>query len=156
MNPTIAIRKAGKDEVKSLQNLNDEAFAENREYDPDLLLDWAQSDKGKSYFTKLLNNQENCCLVAEDKGKLVGYIAAAPKIIAHRRSKYIEIQNLGVIPSYRQQGVGRRLMDTCIKWAIDKGYQKAYLNSYFANVKAIDFYKRNGFSEIDISLEKNI
>ncbi len=156
MSPTILIRNAKKNEVKKLQNLNDEAFAENPKFDSDLILDWAQSDIGKSYFTTLLNSQEDYCLVAEDQGKLVGYIAAGPKKISHRKSKYIEIQNLGVVPSYRSQGLGSRLIKACLKRARNKGYQKAYLNSYSANVKAIAFYKSNGFSKIDVSLEKNL
>ncbi|MDP3726826.1 MAG: GNAT family N-acetyltransferase [bacterium] len=150
----VHIRAARKDEVKDLQNLNNEVFIADQQYDPDLLMDWAQSNKGKEYFTQLLNDQNSCCLIAEDNGRKVGYIAAAPKDIRYRKSKYIEIEDMGVTPQYRSKGIGTMLIDECLKWAKSKGFQKAYVNSYFDNLKAIKFYKKNGFSEIDICLEK--
>lgn len=150
------IRQARKDEVKKLQDINDDAFANNPKYDPDLVLDWAQSEKGKAYFTNLLNDSNDVCFVAEDGDKLVGYIAASPKPIAHRKSKYIEIENLGVAQAYQRKGVGSLLMEKCLEWAKERGYEKVYLSSYFANTQAIDFYKKNGFSEIELSLEKSI
>lgn len=150
----IKIRTARKEEVKDLQNLNDEVFISDQQYDPDLFMDWAQSNKGKEYFTQLLNNQNSCCLIAEDNGRKVGYIAAVPKDISYRKSKYIEIENMGVTPQRRSKGIGSILIQECLKWAKSKGFQKVYVNAYFNNIKAIKFYKRNGFSEIDLCLEK--
>ena len=152
----INIRPVRKDEIEDLQDLNDEVFIDNQKYDSDLDMIWAKSDKGKDYFTKLLNNPDYCCLIAEEDGRKVGYVAAGPKNISYRKSKYIEVENMGVIPEYRSRGIGTMLMEECLKWAKSKGFQKAYVNSYFNNQKAIEFYKRNGFSEIDLSLEKNL
>ena len=44
----VTIRKARKNEVKKLQNLNDEIFIDNQKYDPDLKMDWSQSIEGKN------------------------------------------------------------------------------------------------------------
>lgn len=152
----VIIRAAKKDEVGALQALNDEIFVDNSKYDPDLDNTWAQSDRGKTYFTELLNNFESCCFIAEDNGKKVGYIAAGPKEINYRKSKYVEIENVGVTPEYRSKGVGSMLIDECLKWAKSQGFQKVYVNSYFRNSGAISFYKKSGFEEIDISLERSI
>ena len=152
----IIIKQAKKKEVKELQKLNDEVFIDNQKYDPDLIIDWAKSDKGKAYFTNLLNNPTACCLVAEDNKKLVGYIAATPKDFGYRKNRYLEIENMGVIPGYRSKGIGSQLIQKCLEWTKDKGFKKAYVNYYFANSQALEFYKKNGFSEIDISLERNI
>lgn len=150
----ILLRRAGADEVKKLQDLNDRAFADNPRYDPDVKVEWAQSEAGKKYFTTAISDPHSCFLVAEDDGKLVGYIAASPKNFDDRRSRYAEIDNLGVISSYRQQGVGKKLMDACLQWAKDEGFQKAHLRCYSANVGALEFYKRNGFQDISVSLER--
>lgn len=152
----INIRETQKDEVEVLQNLNDEVFIDNQKYDPDLEMSWAVGEKGREYFTNLLNDPKSYCLIAEEEGKPVGYIALGSKKFDYRKSKYIEIQNMGVILKYRSKGIGAELIKKGLDWARSKGYDKAFVNSYFKNTNAIKFYKRSGFSEIDLSLEKNI
>lgn len=63
---------------------------------------------------------------------------------------------MGVIPKYRSRGIGQKLIEECLKIAREKGFQKVYVNTYFKNNGAINFYKNNGFTKIDLSLEKNI
>lgn len=150
------IRPARKTELKVIQALNYELFVDNNEYDSDLDLTWTKSNKGREYFKDTLNNPNECCLIAEINRKKVGYIIAGPKVSTSRKSKYIEIHNMVVLPEYRSKGIGSMLINACLDWAKSKGFQKAYVNSYFDNKKAIEFYKRNGFSEIDISLERVI
>ena len=150
----ITIRTCQNNEVETLQNLNDEVFIDNSTYDTDLDLTWAKGEKGKQYFNDLLNNKEAYAIIAEEDGKPIGYLAASEKHIDYRKSKYLEIENMGVVPEYRSQGVGKQLIEECFKWAKEKGYQKLFVNTYFANEKAFSFYKNTGFTEIDISLEK--
>lgn len=152
----VEIRNANSDDVQILQELNDEIFIDNASYDPDLRLDWARSQYGKKYFTELVADHESICLIAEIEGKAVGYIAAAPKEVAYRNSRYIEIENMGVTPSVRSLGIGSRLMQECLTEAKKRGFQKVYVNSYSENEAAIGFYKRNGFAVIDVSLEKTL
>ncbi len=150
----IHIRQANNNDLTVLQNLNDEVFIDNHKYDADLDMNWAKSEKGKKYFSDLLNNTNACCFIAEENGKPVGYIAAGPKIVSYRKSKYLEIENMGVIPKYRSMGIGTMLIKECFKWGKAHGFQKIFVNAYFDNRMAIEFYRRNGFKEIDISLEK--
>jgi diamine N-acetyltransferase len=150
----ITIRPATQDDLSDLQILNDEIFIDNRKYDIDLDLNWAKGSSGESYFRELLNNKEAFCIIAEDVGKKIGYLAAGPKDIDYRKSKYCEVENMGVLPDYKSQGIGKALMEKSFEWAKSKGYQKMFVNAYIQNVPAISFYKKNGFSEIDISLEK--
>lgn len=152
----VSIRQATKDEVYDLQVLNDEVFIDNQKYDDDLDMNWARSEKGKAYFTRLLNNPDSICLIAEEDSRKIGYIAAGKKEVSYRKSKYMEIENMGVIPEFRSKGIGSLLMQECLKWGQIKGFQKAYVNSYFQNINAIKFYKNNGFLETDISLEKTL
>lgn len=152
----ISIRPARKDEIQKLQDLNDQVFVHNSEYDPDIKIDWAQSPVGKSYFTEVVNNPEEICLIAEENDIPVGYIAAGPKEFDYRNSKYIEIENMGVSPEHRSKGIGAQLIKKIIELAKEKGYQKVFVNSYSGNTKAVEFYERNGFNKIDISLEKSI
>ncbi len=152
----ITISLASKDEIQNLQNLNDEVFLNNHKYDSDLKMDWAQSETGKKYFTDTLNNPDSICIIAKDRNRAVGYIEATPKEFGYRLSKYIEINNMGVTPDCRSKGVGSMLMKKLFELAKAKGFQKAYVNTYSDNVKAVAFYEKNGFAKIDVSLEKTI
>lgn len=88
----IKIVLASLNQIKDLQALNNEVFIDNSRYDDDLKIDWAQSDKGgKTYFTELLNDSNSICLIAKDDNKNIGYLAACPKEIPYRLSRYLEI-----------------------------------------------------------------
>jgi ribosomal protein S18 acetylase RimI-like enzyme len=152
----IQIRPATVHEVKDLQMLNNEVFVDNASYDEDLDLDWAMSEKGFRYFSTLVHDPSSLCLIAEDDSRKIGYLAIRPKEIEYRKSKYAEVQNMGVIPEYRSQGIGKKLLFKSIDWAHAQGYTKVFVCSYAQNKRAIDFYKLSGFSEIDVSLEKTI
>ena len=153
----IKIRKVRKDEAPLLQKLNNEVFIDNAKYDKDLVLDWAFSEAGKEYFQKLAVSEKDLCLVAEnEEGKLVGYLAASHIDFDYRHSKYLEINNMGVVPEHRSQGIGEKLMEKCTAWAKENGYQRVYANSYFANYGAVKFYEKCGFNKIDVSLERDV
>lgn len=154
--PMIVIKSAGKDNIQTLQNLNDEVFIDNHKYDPDLKMGWAKSEVGRKYFIEAVSNPNGICLIAWDGEEAVGYLAASQKDFGYRLSKYIEIDNMGVSPGYRSKGVGSQLMDKFFEVAKQRGFQKAYVNAYFDNTKAIEFYERSGFSKIDVSLERRI
>lgn len=149
----VRIRPAQKHEIADLQELNDEVFIDNASYDSDLDLTWAQGEKGRAYFKQLLQDPTCLCLIAEDQGRRIGYLAAGPKEVDYRKSRYFEIQNMGVIPEYRSQGIGKLLINTAFDWAKLQGFEKAFVCSYARNQRAIHFYKNHGFSEIDVSLE---
>lgn len=153
---TMIIRTAHPDEWSKLQILNDEVFGDNIKYAPDLKRDWAFSDAGRSYFQELVKDPEQCCFVAEEEGKLVGYIAGAEKEFSYCKSRYFEIENMGVTASHRNRGVGSRLFSAIKDWAKEKGYGFLYVNSFWKNQGAIAFYKQNGLSEIDVSLEMKL
>lgn len=148
----IKIRVATKDDVPLLQKLNNEVFIDNYKYDNDLVLDWALSEKGKSYFTKLLLDKKAICFIAENNGEPVSYIAAKPRKFGYRKSRYFEIDNMGTIPAYRSKGIGSILITKVKAWAKERGYDYLRVNTYFFSPKGIKFYKKNGFREIDLDL----
>lgn len=152
----MLIRLARKDEVALLQKLNDEVFVGVQEFDDDVIENWAHGENGRDYFTKLLNNPGAFCLIAEDAGNTVGYITAAPKVDIYRKSKILELENMGVVPKYRSKGIGAEMVQKLLSLSKEKGFQKIYVSAYFDNAKTIEFYKKNGFREIDLGLERNI
>lgn len=149
--------KAGKtNEWRTYQQLCGQLVQDNSQYDKDVLVNWTQTPKGINFFKNFTKDKQNCLFFAYDGDKPVGYIACVHKEPIYRRSKYLEIDNMEVRPDYRSLGIGSRLIEKAIRWAKANGYQKMFVNSYIKNVKAVNFYKKNGFAEIDISLEKNV
>lgn len=149
----VLIRKAVKKDWRIIQRLNNEVFEDNKEYDKFLMKDYALSKTGVEYFKKITSDPSFYCIIAGVEGKPVGYLVATKKIIPYRAVKTIELDNMGVSPSFRSKGIGTQLVKALKRWAKKHSFDTVYVNSYINNVKAIDFYKRSGFSPIDISLE---
>jgi len=152
----IKIRAGNIMDVSSLQNLNNEVFIDNAKYDEDIIQNWATGEGGKRYFTDLFLQENSLCLIAEEDNKSIGYLVARHKQIDYRKSRYLEIENMGVNPEHRGKGIGNLLLLECAKWAKKHNYQKLFVNAYTENKNAINFYKKNSFVEIDISLESII
>jgi len=152
----VKFRSANINDVRILQKLNQEIFVDNHLYDSDLIMDWALSEKGKKYFSNIVQDNQAYCCLAEVNNKPIGYLAGREKKFGYRKSRYFEIENMGVSPEFRSKGVGTLLIKQAKDWARKQGYQKIFVNSYFNNQKAIEFYQRNGMKEIDLSLEGNL
>jgi ribosomal protein S18 acetylase RimI-like enzyme len=152
----MKIRKATLDEIHKIKELNTIIFINNPEYDNDAVENFSQTKEGDKYFKKAIENTDGIFLVAEENGELVGYINGSTADFPYRKSKYFEIENLGVIPKAKRKGIGTKLLEELTKIAKEKGYQKIYLNCYAKNDEAINFYKTSGYEKIDVCLEKEI
>ena len=152
----IKIRTATVKDIRSIQRLNHDIMTRNTLYDPCIMINFDLTDIGKDFFIKALKNPKGLFLLAIDDKKMIGYINGGSKEYVYRKKKFFEIENLGVIPEYRKRGVGTLLYNFLVQELKKRGYERIYLNCYSKNVGALRFYKKLGFGEIDISLEKNI
>ena len=59
--------------------------------------------------------------------------------------KYLEMDNVVVLPEYRSKGIGKLLCDWCINKAKENNCKKVMLDAYLENEKAHKFYEREGF-----------
>ncbi len=149
------VRQAKPEEVEDIITLNTAIFRDlnlqfDRDYDQDF---FSRTPEGQKYFIEAVENKDGCFLVAEKNGQLIGYANGERKKVFYRHGKYFEIDNVGVHPDWQGKGIGKQLLDTIIAWAKNQGYTKVYLQSYYNNDKAIQFYKNQGFEPIDIGLE---
>ena len=58
--------------------------------------------------------------------------------------KSVMIGRVVVLPEYRHQGIGTRVIRECEQWALELGYQKAVLES---RDNKIPFYQQMGYAE---------
>src|SRR3954471_20909584 len=82
-------------------------------------------------------------LVALSAGEVVGWCDVTPKprpIYAHSG-----VLGMGLLPQFRHQGIGRRLIAQALDAARDFGLQRVELTVRENNTNAIALYKQTGF-----------
>lgn len=152
----IFIRQAHPQEWRTIQKLNCKVFESNLQYDPYLNLKWVFSKSAENIYKKAVSHPRGCCFIAFIDQESIGYLVGSEKCVDYRSVITAEINHIGVLPEYRSQGIGSKLVAEFRKWCKQKGFGTIYVNSYFRNQKGIEFYKKQGFQEIDISLEMRV
>lgn len=152
----IKINLAKTEDWGVIQKLNIEVYKSDSKFDPDLDMTRPLSSEGEEYYKKLASGVRGKCAIAYYDHKPIGYIAMSELKFDHRKSRYIEIENMGVSEEYRSHGVGSRLMTYARDYAKEMGINKIFVIAYYDNEKAINFYKNKGFRPIGLELEMEI
>ncbi len=61
--------------------------------------------------------------------------------------KTVEIERFYVHPAQKGKGLGRKLMDYCLVWAIKKHFELIWLGVWEHNLNAMAFYQKMGFQQ---------
>ena len=89
-----------------------------------------------------LNNSLSLWIVAQDCGKVVGYVGSQSVL------GWADMMNLAVDPDYRKQGIGRRLVEVLIGRLKENEVTCLTLEVRVSNEAAISLYKSMGFVEV--------
>ena len=96
---------------------------------------------------ELVDRRSTFLLMNTPEGEAIGYAKlrrhAPPRRMPERRA--IEIQRIYLRQSQTSQGMGRLLIDHCLKRATQEGYKAAWLGVWERNERAIAFYHKIGF-----------
>ncbi len=152
----VKIETAKATDWEVIQELNNQVFLSDKANDEDLDMEHPFSEEGVSYYKQVANGEIGKCFIAYVEGKPAGYIALAIKDFGYRKSLYVEVDNMGVDPEYRSHGIGKLLIEEAVKWAKEQSATKLYVSAYWKNTKGLAFYKKNGFYEIGVELDKDI
>ena len=102
-----------------------------------------------SFNIKLVLKDKNCnCIVAEDKGKVIGFGALVLAMVPCR-GYFAKIEDVVVDEKYRGKGLGKKLIQELIKIAKKKKVKKINLTSNPKRVEARKFYESMGFEIYD-------
>lgn len=82
-------------------------------------------------------------LVVEDAGNVIGWCRVFPEN-DHNGTKVT--LGIGLLPAYRDRGIGTALVRYSLQWAAHMGYRYIHLTTRADNARAIRVFSRCGFS----------
>lgn len=137
--------------IRSLQQQDNQAIAAIIR---NTLAEFGAAHPGTVYFDpttddlfQLFQREGSQYFVAENAQGLLGGAGIFPTEGLPERTA--ELVKIYLLPSARNQGLGRRLMETCIGFAKKAGYTKIYLESMPELRHAVKLYEKLGFVFLD-------
>lgn len=146
-------RYATSDDAALIADISRETFYEtfspfNSKVDMDIFMN-VQFTKGRLMLE--VGKPENVFLLAYSGGEIAGYVKLRdtrhPKQLGS--SNALEIARLYAMPAMIGKGVGKLLMQESLKIAVEKKKDMVWLGVWKQNIKAIEFYKKWGFTIFD-------
>lgn len=152
----ILIRKAVLEDVTIIQNLNNQLFKlEKENYDSTLVSDWPLTEEGRVYFEDLVKN--HFVIVAILNEEIVAYLSGSiNKKGSYEEIQYGEINNMLVSDKCRGVGIGKLLVDNFKIYCKENNIENLKVEASAKNIKAINFYKKNGFENFNVTLTMSI
>lgn len=155
----IKIKKAEIENLKDIQKLNLMLFEkEKEEFDPTLNCNWTFSKEGIEYFEEKITKNDSCAFVAVLEGKVIGYLVGGlTESESHRNNvSMAELENMFVLEEFRSKSIGKDLYFKFLEWCNLKSVKRIMVVASAQNKKAIEFYRKQGFNDYDLTLEMNI
>ena len=109
-------------------------------YEPDV-------DAHHERLAQLLSRPEHAVWVADDEGRIVGWLHAMLRLSLESPS-YAEIAGLVVDENERSRGIGAQLTRIAEQWAREQGIHEMRVRSNVIRERAHAFYRRDGYRPI--------
>ncbi len=153
----MEIRKARVEDVNDILRLNQKLF-DNEYSNFDKTLDCGWPPNNKDYFKDSIKDENFISLVAVSNRKIIGYlIGSIHKAEEYRKLKELaEVDNTFVLEEHRGKGVGKKLFEEFLEWSKKRGIDRMKVVASSKNKKAINFYKKCGFKDYNLTLEGDI
>ena len=152
----VIIRKAGLEDLTSIQKLNDNLFdLEFNNFDNTLKREWALEKEGQEYFEDMI--KKGIVFVAQIENKIVGYLAGSIcEPISYITESFAELDNMCIDNEYRRFGIGTLLISSFKEYCKEKKIPNIKVTASAKNSRAIQFYIKNGFEDYNITLKCKI
>lgn len=149
----ITIQKVTLNDVNQLQKIGKLTFSEtfsgdNSEEDMKKYLD---ENFSTEKLTDELNNKNSEFYFAKLENTVIGYLKLnfGESQTELKDNKALEIERIYVPKEYHGQSVGQILYEKAIQVAKQKDTDYVWLGVWEENLRALSFYKKNGFVEFD-------
>lgn len=154
----MVIRRARPEDLRHVQELNHELFLSDNSHYNDLNVEWPFSEEGEEYFRRRIEGDNGVCAVAEQNGRLIGYLAGGWSHLnfSAYTGKRAELENMCVSEGSRGKGVGEQLAKVFYDWCKSNGANYVMVDAFSPNIRAIKFYERVGFTSYSSVLRKEL
>lgn len=149
--PEIVIRKATRDDLDGLYQLYRVLFSEMAAFEPDY---YKEADQNVEFIIDMIGGGESDILIAQITGNeaIAGFAVVKeheiPEVDCLVWYRYTYLYDLMVQPHLRSAGVGKALLDAVKMWTKERGLETVELNAVSKNLRAENFYNREGFTEL--------
>jgi GNAT superfamily N-acetyltransferase len=155
----MTIRKAIPGDELALAQLNGMVQALHVTARPDIFGPVSTPELAE-WFRGVLRNENQRVWLAEMDGVPAGYLQAAiherAAALFFAKSRWCEIDALGVVEEMRGRGVARGLVETAIGWARELGIERVSTQCWSFNAVAQGAFARLGFAPMTVRLERSI
>jgi DNA-binding MarR family transcriptional regulator/GNAT superfamily N-acetyltransferase len=103
-----------------------------------------------AHFLKHYDPEVERCWVAERSGEILGFV-----LLVKRSKQTAKLRLLLVEPSARGLGIGKRLVEECIRFAREKGYKKIVLWTHSNLSAARGIYQKAGFQLVATDIHED-
>lgn len=150
----MLVRRAGPSDIPALVDLCAGLFAEDGgRRDVAIDLDWPRRE-GRTYFSRVIGDDETLGIVADVDSAAAGYLVGRMREPGEARPIRVAVLEAMYVQSgHRRRGIGAALVSEFRAWAGQQEANRLLVTAYAANVEAIRFYEREGFTARSVSLE---
>jgi ribosomal protein S18 acetylase RimI-like enzyme len=107
-------------------------------------------------FDQVIRSKTNYIFVAEDKGRIVAFVAFSVRNVVRYPKLIAEIDEIFVSISYQRKGLGVRLMDAVESKAKELDCHRIFIESHYDHKPAHKFYEKLGYTNYGYHFIKNL
>ena len=140
----VIYRKSIKEDIPAINNLFIEMVnTVNTRMERGGVVPYTDFEQGfePGYLDSFYKNNDRLIYVAEDEGKVIGFIS----VINKKELQTIYLDDYCVKDSYRGKGIGSKLLNMSFTFAKQQGYDQVITHVESANTESIEFYRKKGF-----------
>jgi ribosomal protein S18 acetylase RimI-like enzyme len=155
----ILIKPAKLEDLKKIQELNLLLFEiDQANFDHSLNTRWSFTKEAEIYFNDLITKENSCIFLAINNGEIIGYIAGSLRENPTYRivTSMAVLENIIINTEYSGKGIGTKLYSAFVAWCKTKGVTRISVAVSAKNLRAVNFYHKNGFIDYDLILETEI
>ncbi|MCQ9633411.1 GNAT family N-acetyltransferase [Chryseobacterium sp. WG14] len=150
---SITILKAGIDDLETIQNLGIQTFTETFAEDntDEAMEKYLEESFNTPQLTSELKTQDSLFYIAWEEDNPVGYlkINSGEAQTELKDETGLEIERIYVKKSHHGKKVGQLLYDQALETAQQLSKSYLWLGVWEENLRALNFYRKNGFVEFD-------